>query len=766
MTSSNLRAVTGGRRVLDTRLLARVCVLCLIASSLLWAATTTSSAVVSVTATVETVPAHGTGDADDDAAIWIHPTDSSLSTVIGTDKSTDGHGLVVYDLSGRELYYYPDGRMNNVDVRYNFPLGGSTVSLVGVSNRSRSLDFYRVNPSDRSLTKVGSIVPGTDIKTPRGFALYHSPITNKFYAFVTDSGKIEQWELDGTSGTVTGQLARKWTLGGVTEGLVVDDEYARLYVAQEDVGGIWRFGAEPSASTAGARVVSTIENGGDIVQDIKGITIYYAANGGGYLLAASQGSSRFHVYDRDTNLPLGSFQIVAGNGIDKVTGMDGIDVTNFGVGGPFPQGFFVTQDHANDTGNQSFKLVPWQSIASAFSPPLLVDTTWDPRLVGVTQPAIVDTTIVSAPTNPTATGSAQFAFTSTSPTATFECALDNTTFASCASPTSFADLPDGSHTFAVRATDSGATDPTPAVFFWTVDTIAPDTTITSSPPVTSTSASASFSFSANDSSSTFLCSLDMAAPSSCGGTTSYSGLSDGQHSFTVAAIDQAGNVDGTPASWSWTIDTSSNPPLSQIVRASVSSTANVTASTTLTVAKPSGTIAGDVLVACVATNGANISAGGVPTGWSSIASVTGASNPRVFGYYKVATQSEPADYRWTLASSVTSGGGIARYAGSTGLDGSGTTAFSTLATTSATIPGPTTLSSGAMLVGCLAINSSSTTTTITTPTGMTEAWDIGGKRHEVTDALQAVPGTGASRTWTFSSSRSWAGWMVPLRPSG
>jgi myo-inositol-hexaphosphate 3-phosphohydrolase len=102
-----------------------------------------------VSATVETAPVHSSADAADDPAIWIHPTDPSQSTVIGTDKSSDGHGLVVYDLSGRELFYYPHGRMNNVDVRYNFPLGNTRVSLVGVSNRSRSLDFYKVNVADR-----------------------------------------------------------------------------------------------------------------------------------------------------------------------------------------------------------------------------------------------------------------------------------------------------------------------------------------------------------------------------------------------------------------------------------------------------------------------------------------------------------------------------------------------------------------------------------------------------------------------------------------
>ncbi|MDQ0823952.1 myo-inositol-hexaphosphate 3-phosphohydrolase [Arthrobacter sp. B2I5] len=306
-----------------------------------------NAAVAQVPATVETAPIPGTPDAADDAAIWIHPTDPSKSTIIGTDKSRDGHGLVVYDLSGRQLFYYPDGRMNNVDVRYNFPLGNSRVGLVGVSNRERSLDFYKVNGSDGSLTKAGSFLPTSSITTPRGFSFYHSPDTGKYYAYVTDVGKVEQWELDGSTGSVTGKLVRSWTVSGPahTEGLVADDEMKRLYIAQEDIGGIWRYGAEPGDATAGTRVVSTTENGGEIVQDIKGISIYYGSGGTGYLLAASQGSNRFHVYTRDDNRPLGAFAIPAGNGIDAVTGMDGIDVTNFGVGGPLPPGLLRHPGH-------------------------------------------------------------------------------------------------------------------------------------------------------------------------------------------------------------------------------------------------------------------------------------------------------------------------------------------------------------------------------------------------------------------------------------
>lgn len=36
----------------------------------------------------------------DDPSIWIHPTDSTKSLIIGTDKDTDG-GLYAFDLNGK-----------------------------------------------------------------------------------------------------------------------------------------------------------------------------------------------------------------------------------------------------------------------------------------------------------------------------------------------------------------------------------------------------------------------------------------------------------------------------------------------------------------------------------------------------------------------------------------------------------------------------------------------------------------------------------------
>jgi PKD repeat protein len=207
-------------------------------------------------------------------------------------------------------------------------------------------------------------------------------------------------------------------------------------------------------------------------------------------------------------------------------------------------------------------------------------------------------------------------------------------------------------------------------------------------------------------------------------------------------------------------------PAATILRQSVKTTVNTTASTTVTIATPTGTAAGDVLVACVVPNATRVASTGVPAGWIQMAAVIQGTSTRAYGYYKVAGSSEPTSYTWTLNASVQNAGGIARYSGvdtASPLDappqsGSGTTA------TTGTVPAVTTSTANAMLVGCMGIDSSSTGVVITSPAGMTEAWDIGGKRHELADGLQAANGSSGAKAWTFSSGREWAGWLVALRP--
>ncbi len=177
-----------------------------------------------------------------------------------------------------------------------------------------------------------------------------------------------------------------------------------------------------------------------------------------------------------------------------------------------------------------------------------------------------DTTITSGPVGTINVASASFSFSSTEAGSTFECKLDGPgaatgTFASCTSPRAIVGLADGSYTFSVRAFDvAGNPDGTPATRSFTVDTTAPDTTITAGPVGTINVGAASFSFSATEAGSTFECKLDgpgaaTGSFAACTSPQSFVALADGAYTFSVRAIDPAGNPDGTPATRTFTVDT-------------------------------------------------------------------------------------------------------------------------------------------------------------------------------------------------------------------
>lgn len=315
-----------------------------------------------VVASAETEPVPSHGDAADDPAIWVHPTDPALSTVIGTDKQG---GIAVYDLQGQELQYLPHGRLNNVDVRYNFPLADDSVALVVASDREDRIAIYKVDPDTRLLEDVAARQIDTGISA-YGLCMYQSPVDGRFYAFInSEEGEVEQWELFATEdGKVDARSLRVFDVGDRTEGCVADDEYGDLYIGvQED--GIWKYDAEPGATLAGDEVDEQ-EPRGHIASEVEGLTLYYGPNSTGYLIASSQTRDAFIVYRREGNNEfVMAFKIRATNGIDEVTHTDGIDATGADLGPAFPEGVFVAQDHSNGNNNQNFKLVSWQQIRVA-----------------------------------------------------------------------------------------------------------------------------------------------------------------------------------------------------------------------------------------------------------------------------------------------------------------------------------------------------------------------------------------------------------------
>jgi CSLREA domain-containing protein len=174
------------------------------------------------------------------------------------------------------------------------------------------------------------------------------------------------------------------------------------------------------------------------------------------------------------------------------------------------------------------------------------------------------TTIFEAPPDPTTSTTAAFAFSGSDnstpgPNLTFECSLDGAGFAPCTSPAEYPGLAVDTHTFEVRAIDiQGNADPTPATHTWTIvepppDETAPDTTIDSGPDLTTVSTDATFTFSSDEDGVTFECSLDGDPFEACTSPAEYSGLAVGDRTFAVRAVDAAGNVDPTPATYAWTV---------------------------------------------------------------------------------------------------------------------------------------------------------------------------------------------------------------------
>jgi ELWxxDGT repeat protein len=166
------------------------------------------------------------------------------------------------------------------------------------------------------------------------------------------------------------------------------------------------------------------------------------------------------------------------------------------------------------------------------------------------------TSLIEAPASVIATKSARFRFSSEQG-ARFECDLDGLGYAPCTSPQTRSGLEEGAHVFSVRAVDAvGNADRSPATTSFTVDTRAPTTTLDATPPAASTDRDPSFSFSADEEGASFRCRLDLADYAPCSSPVHLVGVTDGEHRFQVLSTDPAGNVEASPMSYGFSIDTS------------------------------------------------------------------------------------------------------------------------------------------------------------------------------------------------------------------
>lgn len=318
-----------------------------------------------------TEPLTSAGDAADDAAVWVNPSDPAQSLIIGTNKQA---GLEVYTLAGKRVQSLPDGRMNNVDVIPGIQTAQGPLDLVISSNRTtNTVSIYRVDPAARRLVSMPSI--STDLNDVYGICGYIDPKSSKPRIVINDkTGQVRIFELSSlNSDSFQHRLVRSFAVGTQVEGVVADTVHGWLFVGEEAVG-VWKYPLDDASETP-RELLDIVKGrlGGNLARDVEGITLYTLSDGEGYIIVSCQGEDRYAVYDRVSHKYLGSFRLsMSGRDDDRakrITHTDGITALSTPLGSTFPGGIFVAQDD-NDSIGQNFAIASWSDIARQFTPQL------------------------------------------------------------------------------------------------------------------------------------------------------------------------------------------------------------------------------------------------------------------------------------------------------------------------------------------------------------------------------------------------------------
>ncbi|MCZ2836028.1 fibronectin type III domain-containing protein [Modestobacter sp. VKM Ac-2985] len=247
------------------------------------------------------------------------------------------------------------------------------------------------------------------------------------------------------------------------------------------------------------------------------------------------------------------------------------------------------------------------------------------------------------------------------------------------------------------------------------------------------------------------------------------------HRYTVSAVDAAGNRSAESAAASVTTPATGPAPEPEpepgagISVGASSQGVGSTASTTVTIPKPAGVATGDVLIAQITADGVpNMSA--APAGWTAVvAPLSVSTGARVFAYSRVVgdAAAEPASYVWQLSASKKWNGAMTAFSGvdpAQPFETVASTRVNSSSSTVLTVPGLTTTTPGAVLVGGAGPNSGAVG--VAQPSGWTESVESRGAQVAEL-AWQARPTAGATGdvAWRMSYSIQSAGWLRALRPA-
>lgn len=152
---------------------------------------------------------------------------------------------------------------------------------------------------------------------------------------------------------------------------------------------------------------------------------------------------------------------------------------------------------------------------------------------------------------------ATFEFSSTDPTAKFECSLDGQEFTLCSSPKSYANLAEGNHQMRVKARDPAGNQSNLGVHSWMVHTQAFTVTISTSIPAFTNQRNFSIAFTRNFTNipiAGFECKLGALDYAPCTSPYNLSNLPDGDKAVQIRIKDSNGGY-SAPAALQWRVDT-------------------------------------------------------------------------------------------------------------------------------------------------------------------------------------------------------------------
>lgn len=303
----------------------------------------------------------------DDPAIWINRADPARSLVVGTDKDAEDGGLYVFDLDGKiQTAKTIRGlkRPNNVDISYDFLLGGRRVDLAVLTERNAGRLRVFTVPDFKPVDGGGLTVFDRDPeRLPMGIALYRRPRDGTLFAIVSArvgprAGYLWQYQLeDDGHGVVRATKVREFgRFSGKKEieAVAVDGDLGHVYYSDEQAG-VHQYLADPDAPEANREITFFANTG--FVGDQEGISIFPIGPRTGYVIVSNQDGNRFEVFAREGSPsdPAGH-EHLASLAL-RARASDGNDVTPTALGPRFPHGLFVAMSE-----DRTFQFYGWEDL--------------------------------------------------------------------------------------------------------------------------------------------------------------------------------------------------------------------------------------------------------------------------------------------------------------------------------------------------------------------------------------------------------------------